>query len=131
MPAPILVYLACPTRLGVLSDVRQNMLTFVADQGKAPIHPHAALPAGIYEGQINREQTIEVCYRLVELCDELWVCGLSGGVLLEAAYFFNHGLHERKPLQLHLGRFDPDWQQHATMLRHKHSDTLTKLGIDY
>jgi hypothetical protein len=128
MTTPNLVYLACPTRLGRIPDMQMAMIKYAAANGKAPLHPHAAMPEGIYEnGHLNRDVTMQLCYRLVDLCDEFWICGISEGVLMELRHFFSSGQHQVKPLVLVAGRFDPEWQEQARKLKPAYADVLLRV----
>jgi hypothetical protein len=86
---PLLVYTACPSRL---ADRTGEILTFVAGQGQAPLHPFQALPYKFFEGGLpGRERTLNWCCRLVDICDEFWLFGLSDGTKFELEYLIQQG----------------------------------------
>lgn len=85
----LLVYAACPSRLAHKSNA---ILKFVANHGHAPLHPFQAFPYDLFEGgKPGRERTLEWCCRLIDICDELWLFGISDGTLFEVNYFIARG----------------------------------------
>jgi hypothetical protein len=88
---PLLVYAACPSRM---ADQTQTILEFIASRGHAPLHPFQALPYAFFEGGLpGREKTLEWCCRLIDICDEFWLFGLSDGTLFELRYLLGKGRH--------------------------------------
>lgn len=60
---------------------------FVINQGFAPLHPFIALPYKYFDdGYFTKEETMNYCLKLVEICEELWAFGESDGVLMEKEY---------------------------------------------
>lgn len=87
--APLLVYAACPSRLAHKTDA---ILEFVVHHGQAPLHPFQAFPYDLFEGgKPGRERTLEWCCRLIDVCDELWLFGISDGTLFEVNYLIARG----------------------------------------
>jgi hypothetical protein len=130
MPGPTLVYLACPTRIGIKADRRAAMVKYAAEHGKAPMHPHAALPSEVYEfGIISRADTMQVCYRIIDMCDEFWVCGISEGVLAELRHFYQTGQDSSKPVVVLVDQFDPQWREYTAKMLAEHADIFEKLNL--
>lgn len=100
-----LIYVACPSRMiSALPGIR----TQVARAGKACLDPFAAFPYESFEGNqaIGRQQTLEWCCRLVDVCDEFWIFGLSHGTLTELEHFLTHRCG--RELVVSLPRHDPE-----------------------
>jgi hypothetical protein len=50
------------------------------------------MPYAFFEGGApGREQTLTWCCRLIDICDEFWLFGLSDGTLFEADYVMRQG----------------------------------------
>lgn len=114
-----LVYCACPARLG---DKKKQILDFVASKGKAPLHPFNALPYEYFEGGIvGREATLEACCRLIDVCDEFWLFGISEGTLVELEYFYKKGHEASKKLRFFHKQFDDESEKYTTLLQEKHA----------
>ena len=65
---------------------------FVIGQGHAPVNPFQAFPYPIFEGgRPGREQTLEWCCRLVDMCDQVWLFGISAGTLFEVRHLLARG----------------------------------------
>ena len=43
------------------------------------------------EDDRQREEILQVCYRLIDICDEVWVCGDSEGCGKEMNYALSRG----------------------------------------
>ena len=96
-----LVYCATPARL---SNQKHNIMEFVINKGKAPLQPFNALPIEYFETpEINRADTLALCCKLVDACDEFWIFGISEGTLTEAEYFFKKHQYYAKEFR---ARFD-------------------------
>ena len=120
-----LIYCATPSRI---ANVTSDILKYVSDSGQAPLHPFCALPYEFFEGgKIGREKTIEFCLRLIDAADELWLFGVSKGTLIELNYAHDIGT----PIQLLLPKYDPKWEEHASLLKNndmpKEVDLLYKI----
>jgi hypothetical protein len=62
----------------------------VVRQGHAPLNPLRALPYPLFEGgRPGRERTLEWCCRLVDICDQVWLFGISAGTLFEVRHLLN------------------------------------------
>ena len=66
---------------------------FAVDQGCVPLTPHLWLPQFISE-DTERELALRIDLRLLERCDELWVCGdeISEGMAREIEHAADMGL---------------------------------------
>ena len=120
-----LVYAATPSRLTSYVD---DIMQFVTDQGFACLHPFKALPYEYYEGgKVGRDKTLVHCCRLVEVCDEFWVFGISKGVLTELRHVFQFNKNSENPMQvrLMLELYDLDWRDIALELRHDFKDEFS------
>lgn len=105
-----LVYCATPSRL---SHQAEAICEFVDRIGYAPLQPLIALPRKHFEGNINvgREKTLEHCERLIEICEEFWLFGISEGTVRE----FLKANDLNKPIRL-IKKFDGDWECKAIEL---------------
>ncbi|OXY99962.1 hypothetical protein BEK98_01840 [Streptomyces diastatochromogenes] len=87
--------MACPSRMANQADKFQNL---VVEQGHAPLNPFRALPYALFEGGLpGRKQTLEWCCRLIDVCDQMWLFGISAGTLLEVQHLLDRG--RRKDLR--------------------------------
>ena len=83
-------------------DIAHNMAMarrysrFAADRGCVPLTPHLWLPQFLSE-ETEREKAISMDLRLLERCDELWVCGdeISEGMAREIAHADETGIPVR------------------------------------
>lgn len=121
-----LVYCATPARL---SDQKHKIMGFVISKGKAPLHPFNALPIEYFETEtINRADTLALCCKLIDACDEFWLFGISEGTLIEAEYFFkNHGQSES--VKIWINEFDTESKNYAEHYQARFAETLAKLGL--
>lgn len=116
-----LIYCATPARL---ADKKKEIMDFVAEQGSAPFHPFQAFEYERFEkGPVGREKTVEFCCRVVDICDEFWMFGISEGTLTE----LNHALKKDKTIKLFLDKFDKDWKEEYKKLKDKFGDPLAKM----
>jgi hypothetical protein len=117
-----LIYCATPSRLAVKTG---DIMGFVAEQGHAPLHPFQALPYEMFEGnpKIGRSKSMEWCLKLMGICDEVWLFGISEGTLKEIAYAAK--IH--KPLRIELDKFDPEWRKLYRKLGPKQENPLGRL----
>ena len=53
-------------------------------QGILPISPLHLF--SFMENDDNREEILQVCYRLIDICDEVWIYGDSEGCRMELEY---------------------------------------------
>lgn len=94
----IVVYLAHP--LGAGPDREQNRanaskwVAWAAAQGVAPIADWIVLSGQWEESPELRAKGLAIDCRLVELCDEVWLCGgrVSPGMKLEADHALEKGI---------------------------------------
>ena len=80
-----LIYCATPSRLvHKIADI----MDLITNRGDAPLHPFQAFPYERFEGnpRIGRKKSMEWCLRLVGICDEYYMFGVSEGTLEEAAH---------------------------------------------
>ena len=56
----------------------------LAKQGILPISPLHLF--SFMENDDNREEILQVCFRLIDICDEVWIYGDSEGCRSEAKY---------------------------------------------
>ena len=56
----------------------------LAKQGILPISPLHLF--SFMEDDLQREEILQVCFRLIDICDEVWVYGDSEGCRREAKY---------------------------------------------
>ena len=122
-----LVYCASPARLSYIKD---DIMSFVLSKGMAPLHPFNALPAEYFENDIvSRADTLEICCKLVDICDEFWLFGVSEGTLTESQYLLNRSTEFRKPLKVLCEGFDPEYKTYVEKYRERFQKTLTELGL--
>jgi len=70
-----LVHCALPSRLYQKSEEINN---FVSSQDCGPFNPFDAFHINSFEkGCMGRKRTMEICLKSVELCDEMWIFGIS------------------------------------------------------
>jgi hypothetical protein len=101
-----LVYCATPARM---ADKKNKIMDFVTKQGHGPFHPFQAFEYKRFEGgPVGREKTMEFCRKSVDICDELWLFGISEGTLEEMDYAMKTG----KPVEFYYEKFDPEWEKH-------------------
>lgn len=87
--SPLLVYMACPSRMASDMDKFQD---FVVEQGHAPLNPFQAFPYALFEGgRPGRERTLGWCCQLVDICDQVWLFGVSAGTLFEVQHLLSRG----------------------------------------
>jgi hypothetical protein len=99
---PLLVYVACPSRLMGRMDEFQEV---VVRYGHAPLNPFAAFPYPLFEGgRPGRDQTLEWCCRLIDISDKVWLFGVSAGTLFEIRYLLGKG--RRKDLWNLTSKYD-------------------------
>lgn len=116
-----LVYAATPARL---KNKIEETMDRIQEEGKLPLHPFVALPYERYEGNENvgRNPTMEVCCRIIEICDEFWVFGISEGTLIELTWVLewnaNHPT-KAKTIRLLYEEFDPEWQKYYEQYRNE------------
>ncbi len=83
-------------------DIAHNMAMarrysrYAADRGCVPLTPHLFLPQFLSE-ETERELAISMDLKLLERCDELWVCGdeISEGMAREIAHADGAGIPVR------------------------------------
>ena len=117
-----LIYCATPSRL--VSKIIE-IIDYVTNQGLAPLHPFQALPYERFEGNphVGREKSMEYCRRLVEVCDEFWMFGISNGTLEELV----HALKLGKTIRLNFEGFDIEWKKYYTELGPTYGNPLDAL----
>ncbi len=108
MMRPKLVYCATPARM---SNRMDEIIEFTSGRGYAPMHPFKALPYEYFEGNPNvgRKYTMKYCIKLIDVCDEFWMFGVSEGTLDELSY----AIKINKPIKLFLDAFDKNWKEIA------------------
>ncbi|PIN80614.1 hypothetical protein COV11_03725 [Candidatus Woesearchaeota archaeon CG10_big_fil_rev_8_21_14_0_10_30_7] len=117
-----LIYCATPSRLVYKID---KIMDFVTNQGNAPLHPFQAFPYERYEGnpRVGRTKSMEWCLRLVDICDEFYMFGVSNGTLEEVAY----AIKTIKPVTLQFDGFDLEWDKFYQEIGQKYGNPLYKL----
>ena len=75
------------------TEMARRYCRYAVDQGCIPIAPHLWLP-GILSEETERDLAISMDLRLLERCDELWVCGdeISEGMAREIAHAEDIGI---------------------------------------
>jgi hypothetical protein len=107
--APV-IYGSMPSRL---VDKTDEIMEFVAKMGRACLHPFKALPYKYYEGGVvGRDKTIRVCCKLIHVCDEFGIFGISEGTLIELEHHLeiNPDRLRPQPLLVFIKEFDPEWR---------------------
>jgi len=118
-----LVYCATPSRI---AGKRDEICSFIVDNGGLPFHPFYAFPFQYYEGHPNvgREKTMAVCLEAVENCDEFWLFGISKGTLEELV----HAIKKGKKIKTFMEKFDPDWRTTYQELGDQYGNPLNTLS---
>lgn len=99
-----LIYCAVPSRMYEKSTL---VMDYVDSKGCAPFNPLLAFPLERFEfGSVGREETMNYCRRLIDLCDEFWIFGLSKGTIEEISY----AIKIRKPVKI-VKEFDDEWEK--------------------
>jgi hypothetical protein len=112
----LLTYCALPSRLYHLTEQTYN---FVLENKHAPLHPFKAFEQGQAFGDngiFGRERVIEFALRMVGICDQLYLFGISDGTLQET----RKALDLNIPVKLHIERFDLDWRRYYHELKPKY-----------
>ena len=98
-----LIYCAIPSRMSKKSS---QIMNYIESKNNAAFNPFFAFPSDRFElGMAGREVTIDYCKRAIEMCDELWIFGLSKGTIEE----MNHAIRIKKPVKA-IKEFDEDWE---------------------
>jgi len=120
-----LIYCATPSRI---KNRKEEIMDFVTNQGYAPLHPFQAYPYDRFEGnpRIGREKSMEFCLRLVDICDEFWMFGVSEGTLIEVVYAIENG----KTVRLKFESFDAEWRKFYEELGEKYSNPIDYLIVE-
>lgn len=124
-----IVYTSCPSRLIGRKD---EIMDFVASRGKGGLHPFNALPYKYFEGGVlGRAKSLEICCRLIDICDEFDIYGISEGTLIELEYFLNqnHLLRFSKPLGVYIKEFDEEWQRYYDLYEGRFGMVMAKLKL--
>ncbi len=66
---------------------------------------------------------MEWCLKLVEVCDEVWLFGISEGTLQEAA----HALQKNKPLKICGEGFDLEWKEFSEKFGSVYGEVLERI----
>lgn len=81
-------------------------MDYVESKNNAAFNPFLAFPLERFElGKVGIEITMEYCKRAVEMCDELWIFGLSEGTMKE----MSHAIKIKKPIKT-IKEFDENWE---------------------
>ena len=107
-----LIYCAVPSRI---KDLSEKIMNFVTSQGEGPLNPFYALPVKKFEeGSIGRKKSLEFTKRLVKICDEFYLFGLSHGTVV-------NDLKEAKinniPIKYFFKEFDPEWKKYYNQFK--------------
>lgn len=93
-----IVYVAHPLGsdpLGRAENVKKaaRWVVWVAERGCAPVASWVIL-ASVWD-ETHRDEGMRIDLKLVEVCDELWLCGdhISPGMKQEADHARKHGVH--------------------------------------
>lgn len=120
-----LIYCAMPARM---KNRMIDIMDYVTAKGLGPLHPFQALPYERYEGgPLGRERTMEICCRLINICDEFWVFGVSQGTLIETVHTQKT---PEKPIRLEIEAFDPQWREFYAKLGQQFGNPLDKMLAD-
>lgn len=78
-------------------EMARRYSRFAADRGCVPLTPHLWLPQFLSE-ETERDLAISMDLKLLEHCDELWVCGdeISEGMAAEIAHAEETGIPIRR-----------------------------------
>lgn len=121
------MYGSTPSRLSHKTD---EIMKFVAGLGKACLHPFKALPIEYFEnGCVGREKTICVCCKLIDVCEEFGIFGISVGCLIELEYHLelNTRLSIPQKLSVFIKDFDPTWQTYYHQLKDHYPKAIAAL----
>ena len=79
------------------TEMARQYSRYAIDQGCIPLTPHLWLPAIVSE-ETERDLALTIDLRLLDRCDELWVCGdvISGGMKCEIDHAAEAGIPVRK-----------------------------------
>ncbi len=119
----LLVYCATPGRL---SYKMNEIMDHVTKEGNAPFHPFQAFPIERYEkGTIGREKSMEFCRRAIQMCDSLYLFGISEGALDDLLEARRLG----KPISQFVERYDPEWRKYYGLFfsNRKYKDALSEI----
>ncbi len=123
------MYGATPSRM---SGMTEEIMKFVASQGKACIHPFNSLPYKYFEGgNVGREKTMKLCFELASLCDEFAMFGISEETLTELNFFYQSfsGHGESKPIHIFVRKFDTEYRRWAEVYRSRFPQSIRMLEI--
>ena len=86
------VYICSPYSGDVVRNTEnaRRYCRFAVDHGRVPIAPHLLFPQFMSE-RLERDEALQMGIRLLELCDELWICcdRVSSGMQAEIEYMEN------------------------------------------
>lgn len=128
-PLKYLSYGSTPSRL--VSKIDEIML-YTERRGKACVHPFNAFPYKFYEGGIlGRQKAIEACCRLIDICGEYAIYGISEGTLIELQYVLDTNAKNtyQRPVEIFIKEFDPEWEKYYEEYYKRFSDALDFLKI--
>ena len=115
----LLVYCATPSRL---SNKTKEISNYIAEQGHGPLHPFQAMPYKLFEGgKVGRLKSMEFCMRLVGICDQFRLFGVSKGTLQEIV----EAQRLNKEIKLELS-WDPEWKEFYAKLGKRYGNPLDK-----
>lgn len=107
-----LIYCAIPSRI---SKKSAQIMDYVESKNNAAFNPFSAFPLDRFEfGKIGRKTTIDYCKRVIEICDELWIFGLSEGTIEE----MDHAIKTGKTVNV-IKEFDDDWECEKSKFKDK------------
>lgn len=118
-----IVYAATPFRLAHRTD---HICDFIESQNCIPLHPFNALPLERYNyDRYSKKEIYKICFKLVDISDELWIFGLGSGSLKEWQRAKERGKHRR----VALAYFDLQWKEYAKKEKYKrlYGEALTEV----
>ncbi len=99
-----LIYCAIPSGM---YEKSRSIMDYIGSKNCAPLNPLLAFPLERFEfGVIGRKETMEYCKKLINICDEIWLFGLSRGTIEEILY----SIKIKKPIRV-IKRFDEEWEK--------------------
>jgi hypothetical protein len=127
LPLDYLSYGSTPSRL--VSKI-EEIMEHTANRGKACVHPFNAFPYLYYEGGIlGRQKSMVACCRLIDICGEFAIYGISEGTLIELQYVLDKNTNKdfQRPVEIFVKEFDPEWEKYYEQYYKRFSTALDYL----
>jgi len=115
------VYCAMPFRL---KSKKKEIINFVKEHGYEPLHPFDILPPSEFNyDNYPRKNIMEMCFGLIDRCNQLWIFGLASGSIEEWLYARNTGKQTRS----FVTKFDGEWKNFSDRYIKKYGNVIKEI----